>query len=296
MASQPEAYPRFSFGKTVSDMFGVIGRNFLLLCGLALLIYGVPMALFMGMFFDGLTSVFPDLTSQAGQSFNFNWLDMFGPAVLVSALLATIFAIYAQCTMIWAALGDLQNEPPTFMGSIAGGARFFFPVLGITLVYYIMLGGIIGLPVLLIFSIGFAGGLVALLILAIIPAALFVLVAFLVAVPAAIAERCGVFNALSRSWALTSGHRWKLFAMVIIYSVVSMMISSAISGAMMPFTMSASVDAGSPFAGMMPLMVIQTFLGALMLVITYPALTATYFNLRRSKEGFGSDDIADIFE
>lgn len=296
MASQPEAYPRFSFGKTVSDMFGVIGRNFLLLSGLALLIYGLPMALFMGVFFNGLTSVIPDFTSSNQQALNFNWLAIFGPPAMVGGIAATFLAIYAQCTMIWAAMSDLQREPPTFMGSLGGGARSFLPVLGITLVFYLLLGGVIGLPILLAFSVGFAGGLVVLLVLAIIPALLFIIIALLVAIPAAIAERCGVFNAISRSWSLTSGHRWKLFAMVLIYGVVSMAISSAISGATMPLMMSASADGGSPFAGMMPIMVIQTFLGALTLVITYPAITATYVNLRMAKEGFGSDGIADIFE
>ncbi len=46
MATEASGFPRFSFGSTVSDIFGVIGRNFLLLCGLALLLYGVPSALF----------------------------------------------------------------------------------------------------------------------------------------------------------------------------------------------------------------------------------------------------------
>ena len=125
---------------------------------------------------------------------------------------------------------------------------------------------------------------------------IFLMVAFFATIPAIIGESIGPIDALGRSWSLTQGHRWKLFAMILIYGVVAMILSSAISGATMPFVMLGDMDPASPFDGMMPIMALQSFLGSLTLIITYPAIAATYHNLRIAKEGIRQDQVSDIFE
>ncbi|WP_299329415.1 hypothetical protein [Parasphingopyxis sp.] len=296
MPSEVQAYPRFSFGKTVTDMFGVIGRNFLLLCGLALLLYGVPSALFTIFLFENMTSLFADAATAEAMPSAFDAFGAFGTSFIVSTVGSIFISIFTQGAMIWAVLQDLDGKTPGFGGALNAGLRFFLVIFGITLIVYIALGAVIALPAMLVFGIGAIGTAAILFLIVIIPLILFLMVIVLVAVPAAIAEGIGPIGAVLRSIELTKGHRWKLFAMIIIYFFAATIISSAISGATMPFMMMGDIDPGSPFDGLTPIMAIQAFLGSLTLVIAYPAIAATYHNLRIAKEGLKQEDVADIFE
>lgn len=296
MESQVEPYPRFSFGKTVTDTFGTIGRHFLLLCGLALLLYGIPSALFTIFLLENMMALFADAAATNSASSVFDAFGAFGVSFAVGTAGSIFISILTQGAMIWAALQGIDGKPPAFGDAVRAGFRYFPVIFGITLIVYIGLGALASLPVLLAFGIGSIGMAAILFLIVIFPLVCFLMVVVLVTVPAAIAEGIGPIDALSRSIALTKGHRWKLFAMILIYVFAAMIISSAISTATMPFMMMGDIDPASPFDGLTPIMAIQALFGSLTLVIAYPAIAATYHNLRVAKEGLKQDHVADIFE
>lgn len=295
MATEASGFPRFSFGSTVSDIFGVIGRNFLLLCGLALLLYGVPSALFTIYLMNSVMS----LASGSAFSGSGNPLDIFsmlGTGFVLGIIGSIFISIYTQGAMIWSVLHDLDGGKPTFGGALSAGLRFFLPILAITIIFYVAIAAIAAIPALLVFGIGVISIAVLLFLFIIIPLLVFATVLLMWAVPAAINERIGPIEALSRSIYLSSGNRWKLVAMLVIYLLTAVVVSSAISGVAMPFTMAGDLDPASPFDGLMPIMAIQSLLNSLILVLGYPAIAATYHNLRISKEGASPEGVADIFE
>lgn len=295
MAADEGAFPRFSFGTTVNDLFRVIGRNFLLLCALALLLYGLPSAIFTIFIMGSVMSVFSNADS-IGAPGVFDFLGMLGVTTIVGVAGSVLISIYTQGAMIWASLRDLAGDKPTFGGAMQAGLRFFLPILGLTLIIYIVLGALVAIPAMLAFGANTFGFAIALFLLVIIPLVLFLMVTLLASVPAIVSEHIGPIDAIGRSWDLSSGHRWKLFAMILIYGFTAMIISSAISGLTMPFVMVGDLDPSSPFGGLMPVMAIQSFLSSTTLVIAYPAIAATYHNLRNAKEGIRTEQVADIFE
>jgi len=296
MEPQQTGHPRFSFGQTVSDLFAVIGRNLLLLCGLALLLYGVPSAIFTAFFLDSMMSLFANADVENAEALYSGWFSSFGPTIGAAMIGGILISIYAQSAMMWVVVEDLKGELPSFGRALGAGFRFFLPILGITLIYYVGLIGLVTLPFLLGIGTGGVWVAVVLFLFVILPLICFFIVALLVAVPAAIAERCGVIGAIGRSWGLTAGHRWKLFAMVLIFGFVAMIVSSALSAVTMPFMALDTGGGGSPFDGMMPALVVQSLLNSLLLVFTYPAIAATYHNLRIAKEGVTHESVLDIFE
>ena len=307
MATQPQAYPRFSFGKTVSDMFSTIGRNFLLMAALAVLLSGLPSAIYSVVTFQTIGSMFtggtPDFTSL---------LTSFGLFFVLGWLVTMLCGVLAQTAVSWVALQGPRDAPPSFGRALAAGLRYFFPVLGITLIYFVALVILVAVPSAAIFGLvgvsmadGFSNpnqlvgaglSIFVLMIFVIFPIMLFLIVVWIAAVPAAIQEGLGPLKALGRSWSLTSGHRWKLLAMVLIFFFVLMMVSGALSAVTMPMMAIDMSGGGSPFSGISLASAFQSLLGALTLVITYPALTATYTNLRIAREGVTDDAVRNIFE
>jgi len=117
-------------------------------------------------------------------------------------------------------------------------------------------------------------------ILLIVPA--FIVATMLwVAVPAAVVERPGVFRSLSRSAALTKGHRWQIFGIILLIGigglaagyVVERLFGLGTLGAIVSWVVSAVVSAYAACV---------TALG--------------YSTLRFAKEGVGVEEIAGVFD
>jgi hypothetical protein len=303
MASEPLANPRFSFGQTVTDMFGTIGRKWLMLCGLALLLSGLPNALYSAFAFRSFGSIATGQSMMDG-----DWFALFGAGFVIGWFITFLFAVFAQAAMTSVVLRDLHGRGATFGDAFGDGLRFFLPVLAITLIFYLVIAVVFAFPAFLLIAgaigssngadaIGAIFGLIALFFLVFLPVMLFFAVVWIAAIPAAIQERLGPIAALQRSWTLSRGHRWKLAAMIVIFAIAIMMVSGVASSVTMPFmTMSGTGNPEEAFGRMMPIMAIQSFLGSLTLVVTYPALAATYVNLRNAKEGAPQEMVAEIFE
>jgi len=168
-----------------------------------------------------------------------------------------------QAAMIYGAFQDIRGRPFDVGTSIRRGLGRFLPVLGTAICYWIAI---------------FVG-----LILLVLPG-LILMAMFMVAIPACVVEGLGPFQSLGRSSALTKGHRWAAFAILLTAGAIvgfGNFIAMAIGGAI----------GGVPGAAI---------LSAVYVAVTspYQPLTAivAYHDLRAVKEGLDIEQLASVFD
>ncbi len=127
------------------------------------------------------------------------------------------------------------------------------------------------------------------LVLLVVPG-LIALAGCYLAVPALVAEQCGTTDALTRSWDLTRNRRWKVLALVLLFSLgvaaVSLGLGAAIGAA-------AAALTGRVGAGVIGLIEIVAVLTA---SISQAAPAVAYHDLRIEKEGVSTEQLAAVFE
>ena len=127
-------------------------------------------------------------------------------------------------------------------------------------------------------------------LLLLVPGLLF-LVAASVAVPAAVVERPGVEGAIRRSFELTRGSRWPLFAAGLVVVVVMWLLSAVVQvGAMVVLTVV------SPARALAATLVVSQLGNALFSVLPVVAVAVAYHDLRLAKEGGDTAELAKVFE
>ena len=250
--------PRFDVGRVMSRMFGAIGRNGLVFGLLATAMVGIPQLLL------GVAQ------KLALNGHTLTALD--GTTVLISTggggLMLLIFYPVLQAALMHGVVADLNGRRPGFGECVATGFRFFFPVIGITVLMLIAL------------MFGF--------LFFIIPGVLMFL-AWSVALPAEIVERTGVFGAFSRSADLTRNHRGAIFGLYVLLTIFSWLLSAVVV-AVTAGAMTTGVQV--TWAGIVVsaiVQVLQTLLGA-------AGAASIYYELRSIKEGVGPEQLAAVFD
>lgn len=114
----------------------------------------------------------------------------------------------AHAIVLLRIITELQGRPASLGASIAQGLAAFPRLLLTTLL--LVLGVLIGL------------------LLLVIPAMIWLVGQFVV-VPACLVERTGPIRSLSRSWALTRGHRLTLLALLVIYIAIGYVTTEALN-------------------------------------------------------------------
>ncbi len=146
------------------------------------------------------------------------------------------------------------------------------------------------LPVVAVsFLLGF--GVLGGTLLLFVPGVMF-LVAASVVMPAAVVERPGILASFSRSFALTRGNRWGLFAAGLVVFVILWVFSLIIQlGATIGVTLALGPERG-PLAAMAVSQLGNAFFSAIPLV----AVSVAYHDLRVAKEGVDTASLAAVFE
>jgi hypothetical protein len=112
---------------------------------------------------------------------------------------------------------------------------------------------------------------------------LIVMCMYYVAAPTTIVEREGVFNSMSRSAALTKGHRWQIFGIILLVVIVNLVIGAVLVG--------IGLALGSVASAIME-QVWQVVVGAFNAVVS----GVLYYQLRVAKEGVDINQIASVFD
>jgi len=248
MASQTEA---LSISNVVTNTLGVISRNPVIFLGLSLVVVGIPQLL-IGLFSGGLETT-SDMMALAAN-----------PALIVGGLVSYIafilLSIVLQAALIVATANDLGGKPVNFADCVNRAIGKLLPLIGLGIVMTIGLG------------IGF--------VLLIIPGIILYLM-WMIAVPVVMVENKGVFEALSRSRELTSGSRWKLLGMIIVFIVFAIIVA-------IPFGIFALISPSLALIG-------NALAAAVTSAVSSAGIAAIYLELRNNKEGTDTSTLADVF-
>lgn len=123
---------------------------------------------------------------------------------------------------------------------------------------------------------------------------IILVVGLILAVPALVIEpQLGSGAALSRSWELTRGSRWRIFGLLLVVVILLYIPIAAIGGLMAVFVPGAGSFLTSPSV---TVSVVAVAIGGLVQIFIYPlfycVLTVAYYDLRVRKEGFDLELLA----
>jgi hypothetical protein len=183
--------------------------------------------------------------------------------LIVGGVLSFVLSMISQAVMVHAAFQAMRMRPVSLGESMRVGLSRVFAVI------------------LLALLMGILGGLAALLL--IVPA-LIVMTMWFVSTPACVVERTGPWTSMKRSAALTKGHRWKVFGLLLLLILVSLIVAGLLQLVLM--------QVGSTI-----LVLLGTLLwGALWTAFYSIAVVTTYHDLRVAKEGIDIEQIASVFD
>jgi hypothetical protein len=274
MATAPQT-PGIEVGRVVSRAFEALTANILPFFALALLLLGLPG--FLGQYFllSGFETAGPVFT---GGPERFGTTDPlvfltanYWVPVLVAGVATVLGYVFLQVVLTRSTILHLSGRAPDMAGSAMLALRLLLPIIGLIICVSVLL------------MIGF---------ICLIFPAVMIWCALIVAVPALVEERRGVFASIARSRELTRGSRWRIFLLVVLTWIFSMIVSAitgAIAGASM--TMTANPVMPDPLlAG-----AANGIGSALTGLVATAVIAALYVELREVKEGTGADTLAGVF-
>ena len=252
-----------SLGAIVSNSFGVIARNPLVVLGSTFLFSAVPQIVWGAM----MQSM---ILANAGAE---NRLALAAPQFLggvVLECLALVGAVIVICTTA----DDAAGHRPSIGSSLAIGLRYAVPLLGL----YMLLG------------LGIALGMILLIVPGVIVALMWS-----VAGPALVIERCGI-GAFGRSRALTKGFRWQILGLFVLVIAIIWAVM-AVVGLLLVGSGSIMAIAAMRSTGHLPMAytVANALIGTLTAAFFGALITSLYLALREAAEGPGNAELADIF-
>lgn len=179
---------------------------------------------------------------------------------MIGYIVFLFLSIVLQASLIVASANDLAGRPVNFGECVNRAVAKLFPLIGL------------GIVVAIGVSIGF--------VFLIIPGVILYLM-WMVAVPVLMVENLGVFESLSRSAALTKGSRWKLLGLIVVFFIFSMIIA-------IPIGVISLISTSLSLVSSALLSTVSAAVGA-------AGIAAVYIELRGSKEGTNSDQLASVF-
>ena len=259
MAIAESAGQRFDMGRVVKRTLGVIGGNIVTLSVLSLLA-GIPY----------LAVVWT--TGQFEQSVRESPFDSSALVFLALSWLAYLIGSFLQqASITHATIAYLNGRPVSRADCLATA---FSSVVQLVLI-----------AVLLFLA------LIPSLLLLVIPAIMLMMM-WIVAVPACVVERTGVLGSFGRSRELTSGYRWPIFWLYIVFAVV-MIVVVVVAGAVIGVSVFAA-------AGEVPTsslqMAIETIVTTISSTVFSALIASIYYELRQLKDGIGPEALASVFD
>jgi hypothetical protein len=186
------------------------------------------------------------------------------PVVFVIGLVVSVILTYlAQAVILHVAFQAMRGKAVNLGEALSVGLSRFFPIFGLA----IILGFLVGLATL-----------------ALIVPGLILLTMWFVGAPVCVVERLGPWSSLKRSAELTKGHRWKVFGLMILLLIISVVVSQLITLGLSPV--------GSFILTLVASLVWAALWGAYYSI----AVAVSYHDLRVAKEGIDIEQIASVFD
>jgi hypothetical protein len=216
-----------------------------------------------------------------------------------TVLLTIVLGLLSQAVVLYGAFQDMRGWPVRLADCLQVGLGRFFPIVGlaicaavVTLAYVLFLG--------LLFSqlrqlLSPALWVLAFLLL-LLPLPIFYLMWF-VATPACVVERLGPIRSMGRSRALTKGHRWKIFGLILVVVIPALIVSTVIVGVMARLGLGTMLQVGGLTAARVSLSQVISLIWTAIWTAFFAILgVVSYHDLRVAKEGVDTEQIAAVFE
>jgi hypothetical protein len=182
---------------------------------------------------------------------------------IVSFIVIMFLSPLAVAINLHAAFQSMRGRPVSLGESVAGGLSRFLPLVG----------------VMILFTLGATLGFLLLIVPGVI-----LMVMWYVAVPACVLEKTGPVRSLGRSRELTKGYRWKVFGLILLVYVLSILGNAF--GALLANTA----------AGMWGAAIAQLIWQGIAAGFGSVLIAVVYYYLRVAKEGVDVDQIAAVFD
>lgn len=268
MATTGAAYGRFEIPRVLSRTFQVIGRDPVTFVGLALLL-SLPVVAINVLTFGmagGRGGANPALLqAMAAPGAMFTVI----AGIIIGFIVYMIFAALLQGAITHGTIVVMNGNKTSIGECLSTGARHALPLFVISLLA----------------ALGIALGF----ILIIVPG-IMLAVTWSVLAPVRVAERTPILETFGRCADLTSGYRWQIFLLVIIYAVLSWVIGLVL----LPFAGMAAMS-GSPESFSVTFIIIQALERTVLGLISSTGVASIYYELRTVKEGVGPEQLAAVF-
>ncbi len=250
----------FTFSGAFNRFLTLLSRNFALFAGLGLVGAIIPL-LALNYFLFTTTGATTQNWFQHYATFKgFDWV-----FVVVVTLLCWIIGLIYLAFVTEVAILRSVNKPVSFGPVIGHAVNNALPLFMVSLV------------VMVVYLCG--------LVLLVVPGLMFIFAAY-VAIPARIGEpNLGIWASVKRSFDLTRGHRWTIFALTFVVGLVL--------GAVYWAVMSLITHAGlPPIVSQMSINLFQSIVG----LLNHVFVAAIYVSLRESHDRLAPDQAASVFE
>ena len=251
----PVTIEDFQIGRVVSRTFGAVGRNLVTFLLVALLFMLPALAVD---FYVGTPNYFAAGTAKG-------W--MFG---VLAALPQFVCPYLLAAALVKATITDLNGDRPTLGSALSNGFALFLPVLVLTLIslFGVMLGTL----------------------LLVVPG-LMLMCGWSVVIPVRVTESTGIRETFGRSWDLTSGYRWKIFGLLVMYIIIVFLFSFVIR-----LISGVSFAQAATAMGNIPYISLTWLVSVVVGVLTAVGVAAIYYELRTVKEGIAPQQLAAAFD
>jgi len=183
--------------------------------------------------------------------------------LVIGSVLMIVLSTLSQAIVLYGAFQDMRGRQVSLTESLQVGLRRFFPIIGLGILVSVL--GVLA-AILLIFP------------------AFMLFTRWFVATPACVVEQLGPLRSMGRSAELTKGHRWKIFGLMILMIIASL-VGGRVVGA-------SSAAIGGTVFSIIASVLWNGVLGAFYAI----AVVVTYHDLRVAKEGVQTEDLARVFE
>jgi hypothetical protein len=246
--SAPFAESDFRVGRVLGRTATILSQHFVIFF-LVAVVAAAPTVLLIQRNVDAMTagSPSPDLFLMMG----------------IGIVLAMVLGLLSQAVMLHAAFQAMRHRPVSLGDSLRVGLARVIPILLLAIV----MGFLMGLGLLLLLVPG-----------------LILMTMWWVGTPACVVERTGPWTSLKRSAALTKGHRWKVFGLIILLFIVNLIVSQILEVVLLLV--------GSDILSILARLLWGALYGAYYAI----SVVMTYHDLRVAKEGVDIEQIASVFD
>jgi hypothetical protein len=222
-------------------------------------------------------------------------------------LLTIVFWLLSQAIVVYGVFQGMRGRPIRLADCLKVGLRRFFSLIG--------LATCVGIA-MLVYMVFWAFAIVWLaslpqtfqMKLAVVLATVLLLLPLIglfltwfVATPACVVERLGPFRSMGRSRALTKGHRWKIFGLILAVLIPALIVAAVITAVMAKLGIGVNLRIGVFFdlnksLNSMPGQIVSLIWTATWTAFYAVLVTVVYHDLRVAKEGVDTEQIAAVFE